>query len=48
MFKDWVMHNSKTFYGCCHEETHERHLNVTGIQFFRLQILTEISHSLGL
>ena len=24
------------------------HLNVTGVQFFRLQIRTEISHSLGL
>ena len=23
---------------CCHEETHESHLNVTGVQFFRLQI----------
>ena len=32
----------------CHEETHESHLNVTGVQFFRIQIWTEISHSLGL
>ena len=24
--------------GCCHEETHESHLNVTGVQFFSLQI----------
>ena len=30
---DWVMH-----YGCFHEETHESHLNVTGVQFIRLQI----------
>ena len=29
-------------------ELHESHLNVTGVQFFRLQIWTEISHSLGL
>ena len=29
-------------------ETHESHLYVTGVQFFRLQIWTEISHSLGL
>ena len=28
--------------------THESHLNVRGAQFFRLQILTEISYSLGL
>ena len=32
-------------YGCCHEETHDSHLNVTGVQVFRLQISTEISHS---
>ena len=32
----------------CHEETHKSHLNVTGVQFFRIQIWTEISHSLGL
>ena len=43
MFKDWVK-----VYGCCHEETHESHLNVPGVQFLRLQIKTEISHSLGL
>ena len=35
-------------YGYCHEETHESHLNVTGVQFFRLQILSEILHSLDL
>ena len=29
-------------------ERHESHLHVTGFQIFRLQILTEISHSLGL
>ena len=28
----------KKVYGCCHEETHENHLNVTGVQFFSLQI----------
>ena len=44
MFKAWVMQNS-IFYGCCHEETHESHVNVTGVQFFRLKIWTEISHS---
>ena len=33
MFKYLVMHNSKKFYGCCHEETHENHLNVTGSNF---------------
>ena len=32
----------------CHEETHESHLNVTGVQFFRLHIWTVISLSLGL
>ena len=26
------------FYGCCHEGRHEKHLNETGVQFFRLQI----------
>ena len=31
------------FYGCCHEETHEINLNVTGVQFSRLQISAEIS-----
>ena len=30
------------------EERHESHLNVIGVQFFHLQVLTEISHSLGL
>ena len=25
------------FYLWCHEETHENHLNVTEVQFFRLQ-----------
>ena len=35
--KDWVMHKVKV-YGYCHEETHESHLNVTGVHFFRLQI----------
>ena len=24
--------------GCCHEETLESHLNMTGVQFIRLQI----------
>ena len=46
-----VSDSSKTgyaYYGCYHEETHESHLNVTGVQFFRLQIRTEISHGLGL
>ena len=45
MFKYWVMHNSKKITDV---ETHESHLNVTGVQFFGLQIWTEISHSLGL
>ena len=26
------------FYGYCHGETHESHLNVTGVHFFMLQI----------
>ena len=34
MFKNWVMHKVKV-YGYCYEETHERHLNVTGVHFFR-------------
>ena len=34
--------------GCCHEERHESHLNVTGVQYFKLKIGTGISHSLGL
>ena len=25
-------------FNTCHEETHESHLNVTGVQFFRLQM----------
>ena len=29
---------ARKFYGCCHEERHEWHLNVTEVQFFRLQI----------
>ena len=33
--KDWVKHKVKV-YGYCQEETHESHLNVTGVQFFRL------------
>ena len=45
MLKDCVMRKRKKLYGCCHEKTHEIHLNVTGVQFFRLQIQTEISHS---
>ena len=49
MIKYWVIHNSKNlFYNCCQEETQESYLNVTGVQFLRLQIWTEISHSLGL
>ena len=28
----------KKVYGCFHEEIFESHLNVTGVQFFRLQI----------
>ena len=36
------------FYWVCQEETHVSHLNVTRVQFFRLPIWTEISHSLGL
>ena len=36
---DWVTHKVKV-YGYCQEETHESHLNVTGVQFFRLQIWT--------
>ena len=32
----------------CRAETHESHLNVTGVQFFRIQIWTDISRSLGL
>ena len=47
MFKDRVVHKVKCLL-MCHEETHESHLNVTGVQFFRIQIWTEISHSLGL
>ena len=35
-------------YGYCHGETYESHLNVSGVQFFRLQIWTETLHSLGL
>ena len=31
--------------GCCHEERHESHLNVTGVQYFKLKIGTGISHS---
>ena len=31
-----------------HEETHESHLNVTGVYFFRLPIRIEIQHNLGL
>ena len=37
MFKDRVMHKVKCLL-MCHEETHESHLNVTGVQFFRIQI----------
>ena len=35
-----VMHKHITvkFYGCCHKERHENHLNVKGVQLFRLQI----------
>ena len=35
-------------YGCCHDKIYESHLNVTGVQLFRLQIWKELSHSLGL
>ena len=37
MCKDWVMHIVKV-YEYCHEETHESHLNVTGVHFFRIQM----------
>ena len=30
--KDWVMHKIKV-YGYCQEETHEGHLNMTGVNF---------------
>ena len=41
--KDWVMHKINV-YGYCQEETHESHLNVTGVQFFRLNISNILSN----
>ena len=37
MFKDRVVHKVKCLL-MCHEGTHESNLNVTGVQFFRIQI----------
>ena len=34
-------------YGCCHEETHGSHLNVTGV-LFSVYKFEQKSHSLGL
>ena len=42
------MHNSNSFANVGTGETQESHLNVTGVQFFRLPIWTEISHGFNL